>query len=278
MLNAKNGSVKVGNSEMEYISFGHGDKPLVMLPGLGDALKTVKGTALTFSIIYNFFAKDYTVYVFSRKNQLPLEYSIREMAEDQAKAMHSLKISNACVMGISQGGMIAMHLAGSHPELVEQLVLANTAAKCNETMECVVNNWLKLAEAADFKGLLIDTAENTYTESKLKKYRPMYSLIAALSKPKSLERFITQANACIRHDASDELRKIDCQTLVIGGDCDKIVGPQSSSELASQIANSRLIICKGYGHGAFEEYPYFNAQVLDFLKHKHTSSHLSGSL
>lgn len=34
------------NSDMDYISFGKGNKILIMLPGLGDGLKTVKGTAL----------------------------------------------------------------------------------------------------------------------------------------------------------------------------------------------------------------------------------------
>ena len=67
---AKNGSVRVGNSEMDYISFGNGNKDLIMLPGLGDGLATVKGMALVFSMLYRIYAKDFTVYVFSRKNHL----------------------------------------------------------------------------------------------------------------------------------------------------------------------------------------------------------------
>ncbi len=43
---AKDGSVRAGNSEMDYITFGNGNKHLVMLPGLGDGLTTVKGKAL----------------------------------------------------------------------------------------------------------------------------------------------------------------------------------------------------------------------------------------
>ncbi len=33
--NAKNGSVKIENTTMDYISFGRGPKTLVMIPGLG---------------------------------------------------------------------------------------------------------------------------------------------------------------------------------------------------------------------------------------------------
>lgn len=42
---------KTGGTEIDYMSFGCGEKALVMLPGLGDALKTVKGTATPVSVI-----------------------------------------------------------------------------------------------------------------------------------------------------------------------------------------------------------------------------------
>ena len=66
--NARNCNIKIGDTDMDYISFGNGNKSLVIIPGLGDALKTVKGSAVTFALMYKLFAKDYKVYVFSRNN------------------------------------------------------------------------------------------------------------------------------------------------------------------------------------------------------------------
>lgn len=43
MLNARNGRLKLKTGEMDYIRFGTGEKTLVMIPGVGDGLKTVKG-------------------------------------------------------------------------------------------------------------------------------------------------------------------------------------------------------------------------------------------
>lgn len=37
---------------MDYIRFGRGKKTLVMIPGVGDGLKTVCGTALFFAVSY----------------------------------------------------------------------------------------------------------------------------------------------------------------------------------------------------------------------------------
>ena len=262
---AKNGSVRVGNSEMDYISFGNGNKNLIMLPGLGDGLTTVKGMALAFSALYRIYAKEFTVYVFSRKNHLQEGYSTREMAKDQAEAMITLGISKADILGISQGGMIAQYLAIDNPDFVNKLILAVTSAKPNETIQKVIGVWIEMAMQGNYKDLMIDTAEKSYSERYLKKYRRLYPFLGRIGKPKSFKRFLIQAASCIEHDAYSELDKIICPTLVIGGDCDKIVGTASASAIADKISESELFIYKGLGHAAYEEAKDFNERILNFL-------------
>ena len=65
-----NGCVNIGNTEMYYISFGIGEKKVVVLPGLSDGLATVKGKARILALPYKKFLRDYTVYMFSRKNKI----------------------------------------------------------------------------------------------------------------------------------------------------------------------------------------------------------------
>ena len=71
ILNAKNGIVPIAGTQMPYIRFGSGSKTLIMLPGLGDGLKSVRGTALPMAIMYRMCAREYTVYMFSRRDELP---------------------------------------------------------------------------------------------------------------------------------------------------------------------------------------------------------------
>ena len=263
--NAINGRVKIGDSDMDYISFGNGQKNLVIIPGLGDGLKTVKGTAAIFAMIYRKFAKDYKVYVFSRKNQLEEGYSTKDMAKDQAEVMKKLGISKASIMGVSQGGMIAQYIAIDYPELLDKLVLAVTVSRQNETIQNVVSNWLAMAKANDYKGIVIDTAEKSYSDKSIKKYRLLYPVLTRIGKPKDLSRFIIQANACIHHNSYNELDNIKCETLVIGGDSDRVVGKNSSEEIAERIYESKLVIFKGLGHATYEEAKDFNNEVLSFL-------------
>lgn len=65
----KSGSVRIGSTEMYYVSFGSGSRNLIVLPGLSDGLATVKGKGLILSVSYRRFMKDYTVYMFSRKKR-----------------------------------------------------------------------------------------------------------------------------------------------------------------------------------------------------------------
>ena len=115
--NAKNGTLRIDGTNMDYIRFGSGDRVLVMLPGLGDGLRSMKGTALPMAFMYRVFAKDFTVYAFSRKNVLPVGYTTRDMARDQAEAMEQLGIGCADIFGVSMGGIIAQHLAVDYPEI-----------------------------------------------------------------------------------------------------------------------------------------------------------------
>ena len=255
------------NDTMNYIMFGKGTKPLVILPGLGDGLSPVHGQlqAVIFAINYKKFAEQFKVYIFSRKNSLKENYSTRDMAEDQAEVMKTLGISKAYVMGVSQGGMIAQYLAMDHPELVEKLVLAVTLPGPNETMRKTVNGWKKMAEEGQYKNLMIDTAENSYSAEYLKKYRVFYPIRGRIGKPKDFERFLIQADSCLRHDARSELDRIKCPTLVIGGSCDKIAGADASVELNEKINKSELIMYQGLGHAAYEEAEDFNDRVIRYL-------------
>lgn len=187
------------------------------------------------------------------------------MAKDHTEAMSILSISKADVLGISQGGMIAQYLTIDYPDLVNNLILAVTSAKPNETIEKVVGVWIEMAMQGNYKDLMIDTAEKSYSERYLKKYRRLYSLLGRMGKPKSFKRFLIQAASCISHNADEELNKIICPTLVIGGDCDKIVGTASASAIADKISKSELFVYNGLGHAAYEEAKDFNERVLNFL-------------
>ncbi|MBR5559728.1 MAG: alpha/beta hydrolase [Oscillospiraceae bacterium] len=266
MFSARNAKVNIGGSQMDYIRFGRGKKTLIMLPGLGDGLRTVKGTALPMSFLYRNFAKDYTVYMFSRKNNLAEGVTTRDMADDMAAAMDVLGIEKAVVVGVSMGGMIAQHLAADHPEKVEKLVLVVTAPKANSLMNESVEEWARLAERQDHTAFMDSNVRLIYSDAYYRKNKWLIPITGAFTKPKSYHRFFLQAKACLTHDAAERLEHIVCPTLVIGGGQDRVLGVEASKELADRIPNAKLYIYPQWGHGLYEEADDFNNLILDFLR------------
>lgn len=266
IYHAKKGSVTINGVDMPYVEFGYGKEALVLLPGLSDGLKSVCGLVLPLALTYRQYAKHFKVYIFSRKETIEEGYSLNDMAADQAKALELLGINRCYMMGVSQGGMIAQRLAIDAPETVEKLVIAVSISKPNDVFCDVVSNWIRLAKNSDYKSLMIDIAEHSYTPKKLKSYRCMYPIVCRIGKPKDFSRFFIQAKACLAHNTYSELGNILCPTLIIGGGQDQIVGKDAAKEMADRIDKSRLWVYEELGHAAYEESKDFNQKVIDFLK------------
>ena len=237
-LNAKNGNIRFNGHDCDYISFGSGDDVLIMLPGVGDGFKTAKGVAVPFSVMYRCFAKDFRVFVFSRRNRMLKGFTTKNMADDIAAIKDKLEIDSAHVFGVSQGGMIAQQMVILHPDRVKSLVLAVTASKPNDIMR--------------------DTGAYLERGRKLNK-------LLALVKPKDYTRFRILCESCLEHDAYDELDKISCPVFIIGADSDRVLGGEASEELAERIPGAELYMYEGYSHGVYEQAKDFNKRVLDNL-------------
>lgn len=262
---AKGGCLNIDDTTMDYVSFGTGSRNLIMIPGLGDGLKTVKGRAVAYYLLYKMCAKEYKVHVFSRKNKLSPGYSTKDMAHELKKAMEMLGIENADVVGVSQGGMISQHLAIEYPEMVNKLVLVVTVARPNDCIESVISRWMQLAMERNYRELMRDNVRVMYTKEFIRKNKWMMPILERVGAPASYDRFLIMAEACIKHNCYEELHRIQAPTLVIGGELDETVGAKGSKELAERISGSQLVMYPEYGHALYEEAKDFNRRVFDFL-------------
>lgn len=262
IYNAKQQKLKLDNIEFDYITFGRGAKPLIMIQGLNT--RSINGAAASLAYMYRIFAKDYKVYLFDRRASVKEGLTVRELAADVAAAMDALKLTDADIFGVSQGGMIAQYLAIDRPDLVHKLVLAVTLARNNDTVKTVVNNWVNLTEKGDMQTLITDMSVKMYSDEYVKRYKPFLPLLTILQKPKDVERFTILAKACLTCNAYDELDRIKCPVFVIGGRQDKVVSGEASEEIAKKLG-CEIYMYEKLGHAAYEEAKDFNRRVYEFL-------------
>ena len=265
MYSAKNATLSMNGKTMDYVTFGKGKKPLVIIPGLGDGVQTVKGKAQLFSLSYRLLAKHYKIYVFSRINELRQGYTTRDMAADVAEAMETLNLDAAYVMGISQGGMIAQWLAVDFSERVQRLILAVTTAKPSQLAKERIEHWQKLSQSGNFKHLMLDIAQHSYTQKSYQKWRLLYNIMGRLGRIKDEKRIVIQSQSCLTHDSLGVLKEIQCPTLILGALEDDVIGMKGSKELAKGISGCQLLILKHSGHALYEENKVFQEAVWGFL-------------
>lgn len=206
------------------------------------------------AFMYREFA-EITVYAFSRKNVLPKGYTTRDMARDQAEAMEQLGIQKADIFGVSMGGMITQHLTIDYPEKVGNPILIES-----------IEEWVSCAKRGDHAALMDINVRRIYSEDYYRKNKWLVPIMGKLTKPKAYGRFLVQADACLTHDAYENLHLIHAPTLVIGGEKDNALGGDASREIATEIPSAKLRMYAEWGHGLYEEAKDFNQVVMDFLK------------
>ena len=200
---------------------------------------------------YAVFADEFTCYVFDRRDDIPEDYTIYDMAGDTAKAFDALGIKDAYVISVSQGAMTAQIIASRRPDLVKKLVLGSTASRVPEGSAKIFEEWVRLARQNDIEALNASFAEMIYSEKFFAHY---HDAILAANRDVSdldVQRFIILADLMKGVDLSGELAKIKCPVLVIADSDDKIFNVSESNRIAEEL-HCDIFIYHDYGHNPAE--------------------------
>lgn len=238
------------------VRFGEGDRQLVILPGLSDALQGDEPSRFTRVLLERYYMRAFTdsfdVYVVSRRRELAEDVTTRELAADYAEVLSEL--GQADVLGISMGGLIAQYLAIDHPDTLRKLVVAFAGPRLSERGHEAVSEWACAAAAGNWRDVYLGTIEATYTSrSKRAVYGALFKLPGVLKPPPYPEDFVASARACLNHDATDELDAIEAESLVLGGEQDVLFDATALREMARAIPNAKVQLLENTGHGGFEE-------------------------
>lgn len=264
MASFSEGSVPVGSSFADYVSFGSGSTPLVIIPGL--SLAGIKGTGAAVSRMYRAFSGDFHVFCIDRKHDISPGCTIESLSDDYALAIDALGISEAPIFGLSQGGMIAQYLAIEHPALVKSLALAVTLSRLNPVAESCLSRWAALAGLEDYPALFSDIFSSAYSPAYVARFEHLFPLLATIRRPDSPSRFVSLVNSCLSCSCYERLSEIRCPVFVIGGKEDRVVSPEGSYEIAEKL-NCPIYMYDSLGHAAYEEAPDFNFRVASFFLH-----------
>jgi len=260
--------VKTGysNNGLPYVCVGIGQHNLVIFGGLDFDHRPPSGMMLRMSISHiKHFAKECTVYLVSRKPELPIGYSMQDMSNDYATMIREEFDWPVDIMGMSTGGPIAQWLAVDHPDLIRHLVLALTGYRLTEEAKKLQRHVGNLARERKWRGAYASLITGVYRRG-IKKhlFRSLMWLFGAYGAPNDPSDGLVEIEAEDKHDFKDRLAEIQVPTLVIGGEEDFFYPIRDT---AAGIPNAKLILYEGFGHNAILDHSrQFSEDVLAFLR------------
>jgi pimeloyl-ACP methyl ester carboxylesterase len=256
---------------LPYLAVGHGP-PLVVLPGFRAEHANPTGPERRFSLRpLRPLARQFTVYLVSRKPGLPAGATIADLAADYAEALERTFTSPVAVVGSSTGGSIAQQLAIDHPELVDRLVLVASACRLGPGGRRMQRDLARLtlagrprrAWAATGPGLAATTVGGQL-------YGALLWLFGPKLDPADPSDMLIVVDAEDRFDAAPQLHRVTAPTLVVAGDRDRNYTPELFWETAARIPGARLRLYPGKGHAGIATLAYKPAvrELLGFLRER----------
>jgi len=168
--------------------------------------------------------------------------SIEEISDWVKSLMNVLNIKKIIIIGHSQGCLVGIDFASRYPNLINSLVLVAGCYKMPVNQDLI-----NYAEAGDEKAILLMMKWGYEGSKAFIGGNPVKKIIN--SSREIREVLAVDLNACNNYKGGKEsLEKINCQTLCIFGDLDKMVPLELGNKMTSMIKNSEKKIINNCGH------------------------------
>ena len=186
--------------------------------------------------------------------------SIEEISDWIKSLIGTLDIPKIIVVGHSQGTLVGIDFASRYPKLIDKLVLV---AGSNKML--VNKDLIDLAEAGDEKAVLLMMKWGYEGSKAFIGGNPVKKIVN--SSRAIREILAVDLNACNNYkDGENAIKKINCSTLCIFGDLDKMVPVKVGIKMSEQIKNCETKIISDCGHMIiFEKAFEMRKLVKDFL-------------
>jgi 3-oxoadipate enol-lactonase len=196
----------------------------------------------------------------------PPAWTFDALAGAAATWITGFGVGPAHVVGLSLGGMIALHLALAHPGLIRSLVLCDTSPAFGFDGTTDAGAWVATRLAPIRAGATPASIAAGVIGSIMAPGATAVDEACAAMARIDPEAFEGAVRCVPSHDVRQRLSEIAAPTLVVVGDLDRETPPSYARHLADRIADSRYVEIAGAGHISNLERPtQFDAAVLDFL-------------
>lgn len=256
----------INNKKLYYEWHGEENAyPLILINGL---------LADTAGWVYQIptFAKHFRILVYDccgqGRSDIPTgPYTTEAHVQDLRALLESLAIPHAHMVGLSNGGAIAILFAANYPEQVNRLILANTYTHSDAVMQAKLQSWLLGLDMGGLGERFDIAVPWVWGKTFLETHGHILAPVREKATQANREAVKALMQGAMTYDGRSYLERIQSATLVIAGEEDLLTPPSYARCIAQTIARSQFIILPQAGHALpIEKANLFNALVLAFLQ------------
>ncbi len=187
--------------------------------------------------------------------------SIEEISDWIEKVFNELNIYEVTIVGHSQGCLEALEYNFRYPKKVKNLIFVGGSYKMPVNQDLI-----DFAEAGDSQAVKLMMKWSYENSKKFIGGNPVEKIIDS---PRNIREILAvDLVACNNYkNGAEALKKINCPTLFIFGELDKMINLEKGKNFGSLISNSEIKIIKNCGHMImFEKAFEMREKISEFLK------------
>ncbi len=264
LMRGRSRSVRVGDVRMPYLEGGRGD-PVVLVHGFAANKETWLLTAVPLSRSYHLVIPDLPGYGAADAIP-PSRATAREQAVALVRFLDAIGLDRVHLVGNSMGGGITLRVARDFPERVRTATLIDAAgpkvepSELDRLLDRGINPLLP-ESTDDAEGLMRFIAEKQrYMPAAMRRY-------AVSTVVDARDRLQQQFEVWRRGRGADgvpeDIEEIRVPTLVIHGDCDRLIDVSTGRALGGRIPGAELVVLSGVGHVPQLEVARKTARLID---------------
>ena len=240
-------------------SFDDKKHSIILLHGSGQSHVVWSLTTQYFSSEnYNVFALDFPGHGNSEGESLK---TIEDMASWLNEFVNQLGIKELSIIGHSQGCLVALEYASKFATNLQNIIFVAGS------YEIPVNKSLiDLALAGDMESLNLMMKWGYGNSKQFIGGNPLQKILNSAREVR--EVLAVDLIACDRYkNGLNAVKKINCKTLFIFGELDKMIKIEKGKEFAALVSNSKTHVIKNCGHMIILENAFeMREKILEFLK------------
>ena len=250
-----------------WVERGGDGPPLLLVPGLGAG--TWLWTRVRATLARHFSLVMPELRGGGRSDKPDARYTVPGFAADLVALLDALGVERTHVLGASLGGFVAQHLAATHPERVDRLILVGTA----------VGGQNQLGPSGDVLARTIRPRGRSRRERLEDAYALYFTDAFREAHPEALDAitdwrlehpqpeaaYYRQLLAGNAYDGAALTPRIQAPTLICAGEADEVVPVENAEALSRLIPHAEVQLFPGRHLFFFESNGAFSEAVTGFL-------------